>query len=176
MKVFGSWAFVGLFIFAVGLWAGLNALGLLVTRFDPYPFQLLRLLISVVLVIQLSLVLMAVWRGWENEHRDVDRLAGTADRTIHDLALLHERLEVLQEDQWAELVRLQQRQIALLDRLLAERGSPGPSARQSVPDHPVDVERHDAAPPAMVSPGSRGLGADGASDVEATTEGTAARS
>jgi uncharacterized membrane protein len=56
----GSWTFVGLFVGTVVLWMAVNALLLLNrgTTFDPYPYVLLNLFLSMLTAIQAPVILM----------------------------------------------------------------------------------------------------------------------
>jgi len=55
----GSWAFVGGFVAFMLIWAGLN---LLATRWDPYPFILLNLFLSMLAGLQGAILLIAAKR------------------------------------------------------------------------------------------------------------------
>jgi uncharacterized membrane protein len=124
----GSWTFILLFLTFLALWIGANSLIILLGPFDPYPFIFLNLLLSCVAALQAPIIMMS-----QNRQAVRDRLAAEHDYEVNveaeqRIEALHRKVDVLREEQWAELVRMQQRQIGLLERLLAGRGRPGGDA------------------------------------------------
>jgi uncharacterized membrane protein len=128
----GSWTFVGLFGATLLVWVVLNTV-LLVGRgstFDPYPYILLNLLLSMLAAIQAPIILMS-----QNRQSEKDRLSAEHDYEVNlkaelEIMLLHEKLDLLREKQWAELLRLQNEQLELLAALHAKQPPPasGPAA------------------------------------------------
>ncbi|MBN9150163.1 MAG: DUF1003 domain-containing protein [Micrococcales bacterium] len=57
----GSWIFVGLFVLFMIVWAFLNAV-VVVVRWDPYPFILLNLFLSMLAGLQGAILLIAAKR------------------------------------------------------------------------------------------------------------------
>jgi len=119
----GSWTFVGLFGAAMLVWVGLN--GWLMSRrgetFDPYPYILLNLFLSMLAAIQAPVILMS-----QNRQAEKDRLGAEHDYEVNlkaelEIMLLHEKLDELRQAQWQELLALQQRQLGLLADLISER-------------------------------------------------------
>ncbi|WIT13206.1 DUF1003 domain-containing protein [Paucibacter sediminis] len=118
----GSWTFVALFAAVMLLWVLLNA-ALLLTRghtFDPYPYILLNLFLSMLAAIQAPVILMS-----QNRQAEKDRATAGHDYEVNlkaelEIMLLHDKLDLLREKQWAELLELQQSQLQLL-AALAER-------------------------------------------------------
>lgn len=112
----GSWTFVGLFVAAMLLWVGINAV-LLLTRgqtFDPYPYILLNLFLSMLAAIQAPVILMS-----QNRQSQKDRQSAEHDYEVNlkaelEIMLLHEKFDLLREKQWQELIAIQQQQLALL--------------------------------------------------------------
>lgn len=115
----GSWTFVTLFIVTLLAWTGLNA-WLMRSRgqtFDPYPFILLNLFLSMLAAIQAPIILMA-----QNRQSQKDRLSAEHDYEVNlkaelEIMLLHDKLDGLREKQWQELLALQAQQLALLSSL-----------------------------------------------------------
>ena len=115
----GSWTFVGLFGAAMLGWVGLNAV-LLINRgttFDPYPYILLNLFLSMLAAIQAPVILMS-----QNRQSEKDRLSAAHDYEVNlkaemEIMLLHEKIDTLREKQWADLLATQQEQLALLAQL-----------------------------------------------------------
>ena len=119
----GSWTFVGLFAAVMVVWVGLNAF-LLLSRgrtFDPYPYILLNLFLSMLAAIQAPVILMS-----QNRHSERDRLHAEHDYEVNlkaelDIMLLHEKLDLLREQQWGELLAIQKQQLAFLATLIQQR-------------------------------------------------------
>ncbi len=120
----GSWTFVGLFAGVVLLWVLVN--GLLMLRqgraFDPYPYILLNLFLSMLAAIQAPVILMS-----QNRQAEKDRVSAEHDYEVNlkaelEIMLLHEKLDALRQTQWSELLQIQREQLALLAALT----TPGP--------------------------------------------------
>jgi uncharacterized membrane protein len=115
----GSWTFVALFGATLLAWVALNAF-LLRSRgqtFDPYPFILLNLFLSMLAAVQAPVILMS-----QNRHAEKDRLAAEHDYEVNlkaelEIMLLHDKVDGLREKQWQELLALQKEQLALLTAL-----------------------------------------------------------
>ena len=76
----GSWTFVGLFAATMLLWVGLNAY-LLIDRgrtFDPYPYILLNLFLSMLAAIQAPVIMMS-----QNRQDTKDRLRAELDFEVN---------------------------------------------------------------------------------------------
>jgi uncharacterized membrane protein len=125
----GSWTFILLFGAILLAWVVLNSWVL--TRrgevFDPYPYILLNLVLSMLAALQAPIIMMS-----QNRQAAKDRLDATHDYEVNlkaelEICALHEKLDHLREQQWAELVGMQQEQIRLLTQLLQERTAPSNS-------------------------------------------------
>lgn len=115
----GSWTFIGLFAATMLTWILLNSFILLLydKAFDPYPYILLNLVLSMLAAIQAPIILMS-----QNRQAEKDRLTARHDYEVNlkaelEIMLLHEKLDVLREGQWDTLLDLQKEQLALLIRL-----------------------------------------------------------
>ena len=115
----GSWTFVGLFVAVMLLWVGVNAVVLLThgRTFDPYPYILLNLFLSMLAAIQAPVILMS-----QNRQSQKDRLSAEHDYEVNlkaelEIMLLHEKFDLLREKQWQELIEIQQQQLDLLTAL-----------------------------------------------------------
>lgn len=116
----GSWTFIGIFSFVLIFWVVLNSyiLAFRNTAFDPYPYILLNLFLSMLAAIQAPIIMMS-----QNRQAVRDRLDAAHDYEVNlkaelEIRNLHEKLDELREQKWAELVEMQQRQILLLEDLL----------------------------------------------------------
>ncbi len=119
----GSWAFISLFLTILVSWIVLNTF--ILTRlgkaFDPYPYILLNLFLSMLAALQAPVIMMS-----QNRQVAKDRLQAEHDYEINlkaelEILALHRKLDTLREQQWSELVAMQQEQIQLLTKLLEER-------------------------------------------------------
>ena len=115
----GSWLFVSLFGATLALWITVNTALLLLrgNTFDPYPYILLNLVLSMLAAIQAPVILMS-----QNRQAQKDRLHAAHDYEVNlkaelEIMLLHQKIDTLRQTQWAELLALQQQQLVLLQRL-----------------------------------------------------------
>ena len=118
----GSWTFILIFCALLLAWVALNSF-ILAKRseaFDPYPYILLNLFLSMLAALQAPIIMMS-----QNRQAQKDRLAAAHDYEVNlkaelEIRHLHEKLDELREQKWAELIAIQQEQIQLLTRLLDE--------------------------------------------------------
>jgi len=126
----GSWPFIGLAFLMLACWVVLNSV-LLARRgatFDPYPYILLNLILSMLAALQAPVIMMS-----QNRQAVRDRLEAAHDYEVNlkaelEIQSLHEKLDTLRERDWAALVDMQQQQIQLLQRLLERATGTGGSA------------------------------------------------
>ena len=116
----GSWTFVGLFGATMLLWVGLNALLLMRAgnTFDPYPYILLNLFLSMLAAIQAPIILMS-----QNRQSHKDRITAEHDYEVNlkaelEIMLLHEKIDLLRDTQWVELIDIQKQQLGHLAALV----------------------------------------------------------
>jgi len=96
-KFGGSWTFVGLFAAVMFGWVAVNAY-LLAHRgstFDPYPYILLNLFLSMLAAIQAPVILMS-----QNRQAEKDRLSAGHDYEVNlkaelEILLLHEKMDTV---------------------------------------------------------------------------------
>lgn len=119
----GSWTFILIFALVLVSWVILNSVILLRYDrvFDPYPYILLNLFLSMLASIQAPIILMS-----QNRQAEIDRQQAEHDYEVNlkaelEILLLHEKVDALREQQWQELITLQQQQISLLEKLLVEK-------------------------------------------------------
>jgi uncharacterized membrane protein len=118
----GSWAFIGLFAGTLIAWVGLNSYVLVRYQdvFDPYPYILLNLFLSMLAAIQAPIILMS-----QNRQAQKDRISAEHDYEVNlkaelEIMLLHDKLDLLREGQWSSLLAIQQEQMQLLRSLIAQ--------------------------------------------------------
>jgi uncharacterized membrane protein len=126
----GSWTFILIFAVLLLAWVTLNSVVLAREHraFDPYPYILLNLVLSMLAALQAPIIMMS-----QNRQAARDRLAAAHDYEVNltaeiEIRTLHDKLDRLRDREWGELVELQQEQIRMLERLLARTGGEGPRA------------------------------------------------
>lgn len=124
----GSWTFIGIFAATLVIWVALNSYILIRYNqsFDPYPYILLNLFLSMLASIQAPIILMS-----QNRQAEKDRLDAEHDYEVNlkaelEIMLLHEKIDLLREDQWGELLAIQKEQLVLLGRLIENKTVAGP--------------------------------------------------
>lgn len=118
----GSWTFIISFLTILAIWIVWNSYIAFGTKemFDPYPYILMNLFLSMTAAIQAPIILMS-----QNRQSERDRIAAANDYEVNlkaelEILDLHGKIDDLREDKWREMVQMQQRQIELLTKLLAE--------------------------------------------------------
>jgi uncharacterized membrane protein len=105
-----------------GSWVFLNSFVLikLDKSFNPYPYILLNLFLSMLAAIQAPIILMS-----QNRQASKDRLSAEHDYEVNlkaelEIMTLHEKMDLLREKQWNELISIQQEQLRLLSQLIED--------------------------------------------------------
>ena len=116
----GSWTFVLIFCGILLTWIATNVFLLARHPFDPYPFILLNLFLSMIAAMQAPIIMMS-----QNRQAVKDRLDASHDYEVNlkaelEILGLHEKVDGLREKQWAELIAQQQEEIRLLTEILTE--------------------------------------------------------
>jgi CRP/FNR family transcriptional regulator, cyclic AMP receptor protein len=102
----GSWTFIVIFGAVMLVWVMLNTSALFARHFDPYPFILLNLFLSMIAAIQAPVIMMS-----QNRQAAKDRLKGDLDYEINlkaelEVAQLHRKVDNLYErleQHWARV-------------------------------------------------------------------------
>jgi uncharacterized membrane protein len=100
----GSWTFIFIFAAIMLVWVALNTAALFSRHFDPYPFILLNLFLSMIAAIQAPVIMMS-----QNRQTAKDRLKADADYEVNlkaelEVAQLHRKLDNVYErleEHWA---------------------------------------------------------------------------
>ena len=118
----GSWVFISIFACVMVIWILLNSFILLKlnSSFDPYPYILLNLVLSMLAAIQAPIILMS-----QNRQAYKDRLSAEHDYEVNlkselEIIALHEKVDSLRQEQWKELISIQQEQLRLLSQLVGD--------------------------------------------------------
>lgn len=117
----GSWTFIIMFVSVLIFWVILNSFVLLNKGFDPYPYILLNLFLSMLAAIQAPIIMMS-----QNRQEAKDRQTSEHDYEINlkaelEICDIQQKLDELREQKWVQLVEMQQQQIRLLEELLRAR-------------------------------------------------------
>jgi len=113
----GSWPFIILFLLSLGAWVALNTAVLRNRAFDPYPYILLNLFLSMLASLQAPIIMMS-----QNRLSAKDRVDAAHDYEVNlkaelEIQQLHEKIDQLQHERWAELIKIQDQQVQLLQDL-----------------------------------------------------------
>lgn len=103
----GSWSFILLFFGIMLVWVVVNSTALLRDHFDPYPYILLNLALSMIAAIQAPVIMMS-----QNRQAAKDRLKSDLDYQINfkaelEVAHLHRKVDRMYERLEAHLCRLE---------------------------------------------------------------------
>ena len=115
----GSWRFIIIQSTLLAVWVVLN-ISAYINHWDPYPFILLNLALSFQAAYAAPIIMMS-----QNRQSEKDRMQSRNDYEVDmkaemEIMQLHEKFNELRDSYWADLVRMQQQQIEMLERLLAE--------------------------------------------------------
>ncbi|HEY3135587.1 MAG TPA: DUF1003 domain-containing protein [Blastocatellia bacterium] len=115
----GSWRFIITQSIVLAAWVVLNVIAF-IQHWDPYPFILLNLALSFQAAYAAPIIMMS-----QNRQAEKDRLQSSNDYEVDmkaemEIMQLHEKFNELRDSYWAELVRMQQQQIEMLERIISE--------------------------------------------------------
>lgn len=104
----GSWTFLMLFGAAIAAWIAINTVLLVRTGeqpFDPYPFILLNLFLSLVAAIQAPIIMMS-----QNRQASKDRIQASHDYEVNlkaeiEIMALHEKMDELRQKDLQNLIQ-----------------------------------------------------------------------
>ncbi len=118
----GSWRFIIIFFSVMTVWIVVNTVILLSHPFDPYPYILLNLALSLLAAVQAPIIMMS-----QNRQEARDRLHAENDYKVNlkaelEVRAIGDKLDQLIHHQWAHLLEIQQIQIEMIDDLVGRRG------------------------------------------------------
>ena len=101
----GSWTFLIAFAVVLAAWVALNTYILAGRAFDPYPYILLNLFLSMLAAVQAPIIMMS-----QNRLAARDRLQAAHDYEVNlkaeiEILALHEKLDELRNKDMAELIK-----------------------------------------------------------------------
>jgi len=114
----GSWRFIILFFGVIFVWVTANSVYLLFQPFDPYPYILLNLVLSLLASVQAPIILMS-----QNRQEARDRMRAENDYKVNlkaelEVRAVGEKLDQLIHHQWAHLLEIQQIQIEMIEDIM----------------------------------------------------------
>lgn len=115
----GSWRFIIIQSTVLVLWIALNVTELLFRAFDPYPFILMNLALSMQAAYAAPVIMMSQNRQSAKDRQQAELDLETNLKAEALLEQVHGHVEDLRLKQWAELLQIQQQQIELLQQMLA---------------------------------------------------------
>jgi uncharacterized membrane protein len=110
----GSWAFIISFFIVLIVWIIYNTTAIKQDEFDPYPFILMNLILSCIAALQAPIIMMS-----QNRQEEKDRQRSENDYLINlkaelELRSLHQKIDLLQEEQIKTLFDSQAKQLEIL--------------------------------------------------------------
>jgi len=113
----GSWAFIISFFIILAVWILFNTITPLKDNFDPYPFILMNLILSCIAALQAPIIMMS-----QNRVEEKDRKRSENDYLVNlkaelEIKALHEKMDLLLEEQIKILFETQAKQLKILESL-----------------------------------------------------------
>ena len=112
----GSWSFIIMFGVVLVVYTVIN-IALSNRAWDPYPFILLNLFLSMLASIQAPVIMMS-----QNRQEAKDRMRGENDYKVNlkaelEIQAINEKIDKLLNDQWKHLLEIQQMQMEMIEEL-----------------------------------------------------------
>lgn len=119
----GSWTFIIIFGGFLLSWVVLNSIILASAKraFDPFPYILLNLFLSMLASIQAPVILMSQRRQAIKDRLDAEHDYEVNLKAEFEILGLHEKIDELRENKWSDLIVMQQEQIRLLTQLIENK-------------------------------------------------------
>ena len=111
----GSWTFIGLFLVGMAGWMVINQETN--RAFDPYPFILLNLMLSCVAALQAPIIMMSQNRQVAKDRSDAKLDYEVNVRAELQINALHEKIDLVREQEWSAIRTALADQRALIERL-----------------------------------------------------------
>lgn len=120
----GSWAFIFWLSSIIIGWVALNTVILKGDKiFDPYPYILLNLFLSMMATIQVPFILMSQNRQEERDRNKAEHNYKTTIKAELEIISLHDKMDLLKGKQWTEMLEIQTKQLELLNKLAEDKTS-----------------------------------------------------
>jgi len=113
----GSWSFIISFSILIFAWILFNVYASGKSKFDPYPFILMNLVLSTVAALQAPVIMMS-----QNRKEEKDRKRNENDYMINlkaelQVRSLHQKIDLMQKQQMKVLYETQAKQLELLEKI-----------------------------------------------------------
>jgi uncharacterized membrane protein len=113
----GGWKFIIIFGVILTIWIIFNVIAIGYYKFDPYPFILMNLILSCIAALQAPVIMMS-----QNRVEEKDRMRSENDYMINlkaemQIRSLHQKMDLLLEEQIKTLFETQEKQFALLKEI-----------------------------------------------------------
>lgn len=124
----GSWTFIMIFFAILIAWVVLNSyiLARIGDTFDPYPYILLNLFLSMLAAFQAPVIMMSQNRQAAKDRADMAHDYEINLKSEMELMQLHDKLDVLVQQKWQNLIDAQARQNEMLGDILQKLGRQDP--------------------------------------------------
>lgn len=123
-QVIGSWRFILIQTGMLTVWIVLNITAY-IYHWDPYPFILLNLAMSFQAAYAAPILMMSQNRQSEKDHLQAKNDYEVNLKAELEIMQLHEKFNELRDSLWVDLMRTQQQQIEMLEKLVSEVRAPG---------------------------------------------------
>ena len=114
----GSWIFLGIFTGLLFLWVFLNSFILVSRPYDPYPYILLNLVLSIIAAVQAPIIIMSQNRQEVRDRLHAERDFQVSIHTDSEIHRLHKKIDYLMTNQGHKLLEIQNIQLELIEELL----------------------------------------------------------
>jgi uncharacterized membrane protein len=118
----GSWRFIIVQSVILAIWIALNVVAL-VYHWDPYPFILLNLILSFQAAYTAPVIMMSQNRQYEIDHRHAEHDYQVNVKAELEIELLHQKIDMLREQEMAKLMTVLERLSAHLAPAAAAGGT-----------------------------------------------------
>ncbi len=113
----GSWTFIIAFFILFFTWIAINSIQFMAQPFDPYPFILMNLVLSLIAALQAPIIMMS-----QNRQEQKDRKRSENDYIINlkaeiEIRNLHQKIDLLMADQFKSLIEIQKVQITMMEEM-----------------------------------------------------------
>ena len=118
----GSWSFIIWALAVLTIWVIINSLIFLWKPFDPYPFILLNLFLSMLAALQAPIIMMS-----QNRQETRDRMRAENDYQINlkaemEIRVMNEKMDQLRHNEMRRFMEVQQMQMEMLNELNDKAG------------------------------------------------------
>jgi len=117
----GSWGFVMGFGAVLIIWVIINTIVLMSGAFDPYPFILLNLFLSMLAAIQAPIIMMSQNRSAIRDRMQAELDFKTNLKAELEVRAIDEKLDQLLHSHWARLMEIQELQMQMMQDMSGRR-------------------------------------------------------